>query len=465
MSGKIDERFRTLARDKNLDIEDVATAFAGEKADKPTIDAVLAQYDAILEPAAKRLLSNAKNGTLPALPNRTLLAKGPADDVAYSRNDVLRLQDALTDLGIATGSDGRYGSGTAASVRAFQARAHLPETGNLDSNTLLAINVALTLANKPLLDIQPRARVRPDSVIALKNGSNTAATTALQTALNALPGAKVRTDGVFDQATEDRVREFQATAYLPETGVLDTNTAAALKLNVAPPAGGAGFKGKVELHFYPGDQELKVYVMKNGKVLDTYGMVGGNEIGRADTVHNNGINYNPSPRGTYDIVGPETIVSWSWPFSRVPTGSQLREVDGEVQYRSKDGAWHFATGPNGDFRNAKDTLSKDYYKDENGELLDTWMGSDFGHISGLLRSRNSGKIIGSIIHSGGDTETTAEYFNDTASLRDSSEALSRLGHSHGCEHIHPRDMDELIAKGYIGSGTVLVIHGYDETHR
>jgi hypothetical protein len=288
--------------------------------------------------------------------------------------------------------------------------------------------------------------------------------------LNAL-GRSVRTDGVFDQTVEDQLRAFQASAYLPETGVLDGNTRDALNvalakasqplLMVKAPPGGAGFRGKVELHFYPGDHALKLYVIKDGKVLDTYGMVGGHKVGFKDEVHNNGIDYWPSPRGTFDALTPKTIVSSAWPLSRVPYGAQLRELEGEVQYRSADGAWHFATGPRSVLAKGPSALRREDFL-LSGSLQDTWQNNDFGHLSAYLRSRRTGEILGSIIHSSADNETTEAYFRETVSLREPAAALERLRHSHGCEHIHPRDMDELVTKGYFGAGTTLRIHGYDE---
>ncbi len=67
-----------------------------------------------------------------------------------------------------------------------------------------------------------------------------------------------------------------------------------------------------------------------------------------------------------------------------------------------------------------------------------------------------------MIHSSPDQEETRRYFTDTDALLDPSAALATLRQSHGCEHVHPRDVDEMVSKGYLAPGSVLVIHGYDE---
>jgi hypothetical protein len=54
------------------------------------------------------------------------------------------------------------------------------------------------------------------------------------------------------------------------------------------------------------------------------------------------------------------------------------------------------------------------------------------------------------------------YPVDTERKVDAATALDVLDWSHGCEHIHPRDLDELVSRGVLAPGTPFVVHGYDE---
>ena len=67
-----------------------------------------------------------------------------------------------------------------------------------------------------------------------------------------------------------------------------------------------------------------------------------------------------------------------------------------------------------------------------------------------------------MIHATPYGELSKVYNQDTAALLVPAKALEVLGHSHGCEHIHPKDLDEMVSKGYIRPGTIFVVHGYDE---
>jgi hypothetical protein len=67
-----------------------------------------------------------------------------------------------------------------------------------------------------------------------------------------------------------------------------------------------------------------------------------------------------------------------------------------------------------------------------------------------------------MVHSSADQEETAAYFAETGALLRPDEALRRLRHSHGCEHVHPRDLDDMVTRGFLRPGAVFVIHGYDD---
>ena len=107
-------------------------------------------------------------------------------------------------------------------------------------------------------------------------------------------------------------------------------------------------------------------------------------------------------------------------------------------------------------------LERASYLDRTGKVYETWRLNDFGHLRGQLKSVRTGAYQGHMIHSSPKNEATAAYFADTDALLDPAKALGVLDWSHGCEHIHPRDLDEMVARGYLAPGTTFVVHGYDE---
>ena len=487
MADRTDARLDAGAVDGDLDLEDVAFALQAAQADGvlsaaelSVLRAGLKEHGDAFEPAARRYLEAVLAGQNPTLPNRVLLAphpKGAQKDLFYPRAEVVALQESLGRLGPSVTVDGDYGPGTSRAVAALQTSAGLPATGMVDSATLHRINALLEARGAPLLDLNPRAHIRPDAVVALRHGANTDDNLAVERALNRLAaiydlgGLSVPADGRFDDRTEAAVKAFQRRVWLPETGIVDTSTVAAMDaalraagvegLSLSPPEGGAGFGGEVELHFYPGDRERKLYVLRGGRVLDTYGMVGGQAEARPDP-NNPTVDYSPSPEGTYDVVEVDPHASLAWAWSYVPYGAPLRLSGGEVQFRDVRGRWQWATGSNSAFagRNPPPLGKDDYFED--GELMPRWTKNDFGHLRARLRSVRTGALQGHMIHPGPVNEETAAYFADTDGLVKPEAALETLRFSHGCEHIHPRDMDELVARGYLAPGTRFVVHGYDE---
>lgn len=490
MPDLIRSRLAAFARDRNIDVEDIQQVLEAAMADGvlssaevQVLKAALTSDGAAFEPAARRYLEAAIGGKAMSLPNRVLLAphpKGAQRELYYSRNDAVQLQEALNNVGNATTVDGDYGQGTVNAVRAFQTSAGLPASGVIDGVTLAALNRALEARGKPLLDLSPRAHIRPDQVVALRHGMNVSDNRAIQEGLGRLgrhfnlPVLAIAATGSFDKATENAVRAFQGRAYLPETGLVDVATLDALNaaltavgldtVKVTPTVTGAGFAGQTELHFYPGDAERKVYVLKGGRLLDSYGMIGGEE-GMRDDPRNPTVDFGPSPEGSYDVVevSPHTSTAWNWSY--VPYGSPLREVAGEIQYQDDKGTWHQATGPGSEFKGrGLPPLERKDYLNPDGTLPPTWTKNDFGHLRGRLKSVKTGALQGHMIHTSAWNETADAYYADTDKLLDPKVALSVLHHSHGCEHVHPRDMDQMVARGYLAPGTRFVIHGYDERY-
>lgn len=479
MSADLSRRLNQLAADGNLDVEDVQTALRLHPLDddgRATLGAALATFGDRLEPAARQYVEDLLAGRPAQLIARVLLApvqRGERPDRYQPRAEVIKLQDALTAVGFPARADGDYGPGTTRAVAALQASLGVAPTGVVDAETLVRLNLRLVEAGHAPLDLSPRARVRPDAVLAMKNGANADDNRAVQAALSTLAAHfgedawRVSVDGQFGPRTEAAVSALQRRWYLPETGIVDGATVDALNAALAvagqPPLTlvGGPMVGRVELHFYPGDHELKVYVLREGRVLDTYGMVGGRDAFVDDA--RSAVDYSPTPKGRYEVIELNPHASSSWPYSYVPYGAPLREVDGEVEFRDATGAWRVATGPKGVFAGRDPApLGREAYFAADGTLAPMWLLNDFGHLRGRIRNVVTRNVLTHMIHTSPDLEATSGYFADTAGLVVPDQALRTLRHSHGCAHVHPRDIDELVAKSYLAPGTTFVVHGYDE---
>lgn len=489
MNDSIRGRLALLAADGNLDVEDIDEALALaledgrlDAAEAAELRAALDTWRLQLEPAARRYLEDRLSGRAQALVNRVLLAPHPRAqprDLYYSRAEVTGLQERLNALGHPCTVDGDYGPGTARAVASLQRALGLPASGVVDSRTLARLNAALRKLGRPALDLNPRARIRPDHVIAVRGAGDRAQVAALQAGLNALSThyglglAALTTDGAFGARTEAALQAVQAALYLPQTGIFDLSTAQAMNTALRAagrptvpeqaPATGGHHGGRVELHFYPNPAELKLYVLRGGQLLDTYGMVGGEPTARPSP-DNPKVNRDPTPAGRYQVVSAGPHTSSVWPRSYVPYGAPLRELGGEVQYRGDDGQWRWATGPASVFKDRDPpALLAQHYKNPDGTLPPFYTQNDFGHLRVLLRDARTGAQQTHMIHPIPSLED-ADYWADTAGLEFPTAALATLRFSHGCEHIHPRDLDELVARGYLAPGTVFVVHGYDERY-
>lgn len=482
MATSPESRLASLSRDGNLDLEDLAHVVAAAEADgtitaweRQSLQAGLSRYATIFEPAARAWLQAVIDGGHPPPPNRVLLAphpRGQAPDRFYPRADAVALQEALGRLGQVVTVDGDYGPGTTRAVSAIQAASSLPVTGVVDTVTLLALNERLDEKGAAALDLTPRAAIRPDMVIAARGIEDPATMGPLAKGLGLLADhfglAALRASSRFDATTEGAVAAFQSRVFLPATGILDLSTVEALDAALgaigAAPTGlaqrRASLEGKTELHFYPGVQELRV--LRGGQPMGRYAMVGGRPEAAPDP-NNPDVHYDPTPAGTYEVASLGPHQSRSWGLSYVPWGARLRDQGGEIWFQDPGGKWHQATGAGSVF--AGRTIpppSRASYLAPDGKVKPRWDQNDFGHLRVMLRDVRTRALQTHMIHSSPGVEQTSQYFAETDSLLEPGRALAVLHWSHGCEHIHPADLDHLVATGAIAPGTRLVVHGYDE---
>jgi hypothetical protein len=125
-----------------------------------------------------------------------------------------------------------------------------------------------------------------------------------------------------------------------------------------------------------------------------------------------------------------------------------------------DGRWQRVSDLTGG-ATKKDVL--DYYQDLYfiRRLPATWVFNDFGHLTCyMFKDRNGNNRLdptaGESIH-GEFFHTTPPDEADTALRRPVN-----LQESHGCIHLKPLELDEMVRRGYMRKGVKVVVHQYSE---
>ena len=154
-------------------------------------------------------------------------------------NSVLAVQKALVAAGLEVkgGIDGQFGSGTTATISAFQAAKGLPTTGILDANTAAALGLIAPTTTVPPTTAPAAVQAKSVTVTTLPaRGTRGDNVVIVQKALIAA-GISIKggVDGIFGAATAVALQKFQTAQNIAVTGKLDAQTA--IKLGVmAPPA-------------------------------------------------------------------------------------------------------------------------------------------------------------------------------------------------------------------------------------
>jgi hypothetical protein len=193
-----------------------------------------------------------------------------------------------------------------------------------------------------------------------------------------------------------------------------------------------------------------------GKTVATYSACGG----PANTiVGGDGFEAGPTDSGEFVIAGCWKHSSSRYPmWSNIPWGSALRETSIGIEVRIQS-AWE----PLSRYSEATKSDIEAYHYDLYGTAIvpSQWKFNDFGHITCYIfkdKNRNktfdrsSEKIHGEMFH--------------TTPVNEAQTELGRtveLEESHGCIHVKPRDMDQMIEKGYLKKGNLVYIHPYSRT--
>ena len=189
----------------------------------------------------------------------------------------------------------------------------------------------------------------------------------------------------------------------------------------------------------------------------------------------------PTEKGRFIIGAVEKhISSGNYPFwSAIPWGAPLR-FNGNVLEVQLYGKWISITKVNekwGKYTNeevirfikkAMNDLYAVAYPDGNYKynyIPDKWLFNDFGHISvKYFKDSNQNNRLDKNEHLMGDFIHTTPTDELKTIVEKKNHRISKieLRKSHGCIHVKPDDIDDMISKGYLAIGNVVQVHRYEE---
>jgi hypothetical protein len=237
-------------------------------------------------------------------------------------------------------------------------------------------------------------------------------------------------------------------------------------------------KPPVKLIFYPNERQFicknpehdgetvllgHIYVL--GGEREVYEACGGPATVSYEPGHRSG----PTPKGKYRLGPRHHHVTNNWSTSSIAFGAPLRQVAVEYEYQDEKGKWHLASGPDAKFtklaleekarerkedhlpftHEQRQQFIRDLHKLfrwKNGTPMDKWWHNDFGEWAWNLPGTDC------YIHTTPRDEVACHI--DKMNIQ--------LENSHGCIHLHPKDRDDMIRKGYLRQGGYFEVKGYNE---
>lgn len=170
-----------------------------------------------------------------------------------------------------------------------------------------------------------------------------------------------------------------------------------------------------------------------------------------------GFQQGPTDAGEYRVAYFGRHISRRYPFwSGVPWGAPLKEENNSLRVNI-GGKWSrlsaFSLATKEDIMNRHEELYA------SRKIPSTWVFNDFGHMTCFLfrdknlngRMDNGEKIHGEFLH--------------TTPFDEAMTALKRpvtLEPSHGCVHLKPADVDEMISRKYLVKGRKVIVHRYKD---
>ncbi|HVY44244.1 MAG TPA: hypothetical protein VHB21_00135, partial [Minicystis sp.] len=192
--------------------------------------------------------------------------------------------------------------------------------------------------------------------------------------------------------------------------------------------------------FTPPDGEGRIYARVGGKLVAAYRARGGPPFRIPDIEDHLA---EPTKPGVYHLGFPHARVTSSWYNSQIQWGAEIRRFDGGVQYRTRGGAWRWAT-PHEGIQLKRPFVESDFddlpVVERDGGVRWVWNKNDFGPIAWNLAP-------------------SVLYLHTTPDAETATEAVFPLIVSHGCVHVVPRERDEMMVRGYLRQGVRFVVHG------
>jgi hypothetical protein len=171
-----------------------------------------------------------------------------------------------------------------------------------------------------------------------------------------------------------------------------------------------------------------------------------------------GFEAGPTDAGEYRIAYVGKHKSARYPaWSSVRWGAPLRKERGVLQVQV-DGTWQNLSK----FTTVTEADVVEQYERLYGvrRLPNAWVFNDFGHLTVYMY-----KDLDSDGKFDKGTEKIHGEFMHTTPIDEARTALGRpvvLSESHGCLHIKPDDIDDMVRKGYLRKNNRVAVHGYHE---
>ncbi len=212
----------------------------------------------------------------------------------------------------------------------------------------------------------------------------------------------------------------------------------------------AGKKGKDDEYrnvIAPKGGHGTIYVEYKGNIVDTMPARGGPPFTMKDGKDHTA---DPSQAGTYTLGQGKSVVTKAWPNSQIAWGAEVREFEGDIQFKNPGGDWKFATAKNPKHKLEINPIDEKYLhvdQDMAKPVVKKYVQNDFGETGFQVQGSP-----GLFIHTGPESE-------DRLSKAASEEELTA---SHGCLHVQPAKRNELMTEGYLQKGVTIVIKGYKD---
>jgi hypothetical protein len=189
-------------------------------------------------------------------------------------------------------------------------------------------------------------------------------------------------------------------------------------------------------------------------VVQVYDAYGGPEVAK---IAPDGFEAGPTDPGEYRVAYCSRHASTRYPtWSKIPWGAPLKDEKGVVWVKYQ-GTWQ----PLSTVATVTRTDVVKYHQELYGvaKVPASWVFNDFGHATCFLyrdENRNRRRDPKEKIHS---------EFLHTTPVAEAVEALggtSTLVESHGCVHLKPGQMDDMIRRGFLRKNVKVIFHRYSD---